>query len=346
MKKVKRLLLFGVIAFIVGTVTILNENTEMLGFFLMLAGIVLLLTGVVLALISGVKSLRNKKGTSGVMSSTSVNLSGKEQEGSSIKADNKEFIISRATEVMEKSLSEYRNKCKEFNEELSSIPRVPINQTSKIKRRKTAFLAEVKLSNITRKTRIDKLFPLVVIDTETTGLKPTSCEIIEVSAIKYEKDFTPSSCFTTLCKPSCPIPQAASDVNHIYDEMVQNEPQFSSVAGEFMDYIAGCNIVGHNLPFDIKFLYMSGVDFSENVRYFDTLDLAKKVLTAKNNYVYDPIEGKYEPCDNYDVDNYKLATLCDYYGINRDDAHRSLSDCLATGKLFQNLISDKTKPSV
>ena len=77
MKKVKRLLLFGVITFFVGTVTILNESTEMLGFFLMLAGMVLLLTGVVLALISGIKSLRNKKEMPGIITSSSVDISRK-----------------------------------------------------------------------------------------------------------------------------------------------------------------------------------------------------------------------------------------------------------------------------
>lgn len=58
MKKVKRLLLFGVIAFFVGTVTILNENTEMLGFFLMLAGVILLVAGIVLAAMVGIRKIK------------------------------------------------------------------------------------------------------------------------------------------------------------------------------------------------------------------------------------------------------------------------------------------------
>lgn len=341
MKKVKRLLLFGVIAFFVGTVTILNESTEMLGFFLMLAGIVLLLTGVVLALISGIKSLRNKKETPGIISSSSVDISRNKQEGSSSKVDNKEFIISRAAEVMANSLSEYKIKCKEFNEELSSIPRIETTVGPKIKRRKNALLAEITPSNITKRSRIDKLFPFVVIDTETTGLSPKDCEIIEVSAIKYDQNFTPVSCFSTLCKPSGLIPKSASDVNNITDAMVSNAPSFSEVAGKFMEYIAGCNIVGHNVKFDVKFLYVNGVDFSEEIRYYDTLDLAKKVLRAKSSSEYDPVLGKYVPCTEYDVLNYKLDTLCEYYGIYRDNAHRSLSDCLATGKLFECLVRAK-----
>ena len=43
----------------------------------------------------------------------------------------------------------------------------------------------------------------------------------------------------------------------------------------------------------------------------------------------------------YDVENYKLTTLCDYYYIYRNDAHRSLSDCYATFKLFMELLNEK-----
>lgn len=36
--------------------------------------------------------------------------------------------------------------------------------------------------------------------------------------------------------------------------------------------------------------------------------------------------------------NYKLSTLCDYYGIKNKQAHRALSDVYATYKLFEKLI--------
>lgn len=323
MKKVKRLLLFGVIAFFVGTVTILNESTEMLGFFLMLAGLVLLLVGGVLAVREGTKRFKNKNKILGNTRQNLSNISDEENNSSSSK------------------VSPDKIKCNEFAEELASLPCVEIARGPKIKRRKNALLAEITPSNITKRSRIDKIFPFVVIDTETTGLSPKDCEIIEISAIKYDQDFTPASCFSTLCKPSGPIPKAASDVNNITDAMVADAPSFSDVAGKFMEYIDGCNIVGHNVKFDVKFLFMNGVDFSEEVRYYDTLDLAKKILRDKNSSEYDPVLGKYVPCTGYDVLNYKLDTLCEYYGIYRDNAHRSLSDCLATGKLFECLVRAK-----
>ena len=59
---------------------------------------------------------------------------------------------------------------------------------------------------------------------------------------------------------------------------------------------------------------------------------------------WDKEYGEYVINDHYDydVEDYKLTTLCDYYGI-RDNtfAHRALSDALATGLLFKKLAQDK-----
>lgn len=231
----------------------------------------------------------------------------------------------------------------EFSNAVNSIPQIEIPLSDeKIKRRAVSDFAEIKFSNITRSTKIDNLFPLVVIDAETTGISPRGNDIIEVSAIKYDVGFTPISCFTTLLKPRKPIPSEATNVNHITDEMVVNSPSFSQVAPAFASFISGCNIVGHNLIFDLKFLFACGIDFSPRPRYFDTLSLAKHTLKVCGNKVYDHHTGEYVESDDFDVYDYKLDTLCEYYGIYRDDSHRSLSDCYATMLVFQNLINDKT----
>jgi DNA polymerase III epsilon subunit-like protein len=45
---------------------------------------------------------------------------------------------------------------------------------------------------------------------------------------------------------------------------------------------------------------------------------------------------------DYDVEDYKLTTLCDYYQIRDNSfAHRALSDAFATGLLFKCLAQDK-----
>ena len=212
----------------------------------------------------------------------------------------------------------------EFSRELSSIPKVAIRRSDEtIKRRPFSEMPEIHFINITRSTVVDKIFPLVCIDIETTGLHLQRSEIIEVSAIKYDVGFKPVSCFTTLVKPKKPIPPEATQINNITNDMVADSPTFSEIATAFSKYISGCNIVGHNAMFDLKFLFVSGVKLPPKARYYDTLTLSRVAFKGM-------------------VDNFKLDTLCKNFSIHRDVAHRSSSDCLATAKLFDYIIRFKT----
>ena len=213
---------------------------------------------------------------------------------------------------------------KQFEEELQAIPRIEVTLSDPSPRQLLKNLPEYSFSNITRKTRLDSIFPLVFLDVETTGLSPSKCEILEVSAIKFDSGMVPVSAFTTLCKSNKPIPKEASAVNHITDDMVADAPAFAQIAPALTDYLKGCNVAGHNLDFDLRFIYAHGVHLPEKVRFYDTLDLAH--LTIPQSSIY----------------NYKLDSVCHYYGIWRDNAHRSLSDAYATSKVFTKLVQDKT----
>lgn len=238
----------------------------------------------------------------------------------------------------------HENETAAFNGEIEALPRVDVEKgTSSCKWRNPDTMPGVHITNITRKTNMGKLFPLVVIDTETTGIGAAKHRIVELSAIKLGPEFVPESCFTTLINPRKAIPPSASAVHHITDEMVKDAPTFPEVAASFAEYISGCNIVGHNIKFDLEFLYAAGLDLPNKAKVYDTMDLAKKVLTSPYRRMkYDKNEGGMVEMDEYDVENYKLTSLCDYYGIYRNDAHRSLSDCLATAKVLKELVEAKT----
>ena len=225
-------------------------------------------------------------------------------------------------EAAQKEIAEKRReKAEAFSMALDAIPRVKITiSDEKAKRRQGKYYP--KFSNITTRTDIQRLFPLVVVDVETTGLKPTGNDIIEIAAIKYRFPFETESCFTSPCKSRNQIPADATAVNHITDSMVENTPAFSEIAVSLSDYIADCNIVGQNLEFDTDFLFACGVDLPEK-NYYDTCQLAK--YTDKDKYLPD----------------YKLETLLKYYGIYRSNAHRALSDAYATGLLFEKLVQEK-----
>ena len=136
----------------------------------------------------------------------------------------------------------------------------------------------------------------------------------------------------------------SSAINNITDDMVADAPAFMQIIDSLNAFVGKSNIVGHNLPFDLKFLYRYGYDFTANKRrYYDTCEIAKKTLKKpklKWDKDFDEYVIDYD-CD-YDVEDYKLTTLCDYYQI-RDNmfAHRALSDALATGELFKCLAKDR-----
>lgn len=248
-------------------------------------------------------------------------------------------------ERVERQQAYEAKKRAEFDEELANIPRVEVIVGEAVNRNLASDMPDIEYKNITKATKIETLFPLVVLDVETTGIQVRGNDIIEVSAIKFEKDFTPSSCYTTLLKPRKPIPEDATAVNHITDDMVKDCPKFSQVAKSFSEYISGCNIVAHNADFDLKFLFVCGAELPEKVKYYDTLKLAQYTLTKYGEKKYDHhAKEYYYEYENYDVFDYKLETLCEHYGIYRNDAHRSLSDCLATAKVFEQLIDDKINP--
>ena len=215
----------------------------------------------------------------------------------------------------------------DFDRAVDALPLVQIEPNPNTAQRKQYLkaLPELPYKSITSRTKVENLFPLVVIDCETTGLNVSNNKITEVAAIRYENDFTPTIAFATLVNPGKPIPDEASAINGITDEMVEDAPTFTSIREQLQDFIEGCNIMGHNLEFDIKFLYAAGLYFDTNVKYYDMLPLAQKVLERGTV-----------------VTNHKLDTLCRYYKIKRGSAHRALSDCYAEALVFEHLVEERT----
>jgi len=215
-----------------------------------------------------------------------------------------------------------KNQTDSFADELEAIPKEEIELAAKSDFLNNNFVRdmdEIKISSPRNGSKKSLYGNFVVIDTETTGLKVTN-DIIEVSAIRYF-EFEPIASFTTLVKPSKEIPEEATEINGITDEMVADAPTIKQVMPALIDFIGKSNLLGYNITFDLKFLYKYGYDFfaQKNRKYYDCMTIARKKL---------------------DLYNYKLTTVCDYYDIYRTDAHRSLSDCYATAKVFIELLEE------
>lgn len=211
-----------------------------------------------------------------------------------------------------------------FNNMLSSISScdVEVDQGARKKFKKDCKKNAPDMSNVTKSSNLNKLCDFVVVDTETTGLQYQSDQIVELTAIRF-RDWEPVEIFTSLVNPGRPIPEEASGIHGITDDMVENAPRIEEIIESFDKFIGDDSLVGHNLPFDLNFLDYAGSEyFNTKRKYYDTLTLAKLL--------------------DLNVDNNKLTTLSGHFAIrDNSSAHRSASDALASGLLFKKLVDMK-----
>lgn len=95
--------------------------------------------------------------------------------------------------------------------------------------------------------------PFTVFDLETTGLVPARDRIVEIGAVRIEKDGTLSR-FSTLVNPGIIIPPRACAVHGITNDMVSDAPPFKDAGYKFLDFCQGSHLVTHNARFDLAFM--------------------------------------------------------------------------------------------
>ena len=101
-----------------------------------------------------------------------------------------------------------------------------------------------------------ELGPFTVFDVETTGMSPERDRIIQIGAVRIDRDGYMSR-FNSFVNPGRAIPPALISVHHITDEMVSAAPNFSRVGREFLEFADGSTLVAHNARFDLGFLQES-----------------------------------------------------------------------------------------
>lgn len=124
--------------------------------------------------------------------------------------------------------------------------------------------------------------PLAFIDLETTGINLGTDRIVEIAIVKILTDGT-KSIKRKLINPGMPIPEGASDVHGITDEMVKDAPVFKQVAQELKQMLDGCDLAGYNSNrFDIPLLMeeflRAEVDFDmKNRKLLDVQNIFHKM---------------------------------------------------------------------
>lgn len=172
------------------------------------------------------------------------------------------------------------------------------------------------------KSLLIALSDFVSLDIETTGLSPMYDEIIELGAVKY-RDGKAVDTFSSLVKPENPIDDFITQMTGITNKMLEDASSLFAVLPTFIDFIGSDVIVGHNVNFDINFIYdacdsLGLPSFSND--FVDTMRLARRMYKG--------------------LPNHKLDTLIDHFGLERRTLHRGLGDCELTAECFQHMIAD------
>lgn len=95
--------------------------------------------------------------------------------------------------------------------------------------------------------------PLVFIKVHTTGLKPSIDRIIQITISKHDVDGKVTE-GTKLVNPEMPIPEEATKINGINDQMVHGKETFFEISQKLHQFIGDSDIAGFNVEFDLAFL--------------------------------------------------------------------------------------------
>lgn len=158
-------------------------------------------------------------------------------------------------------------------------------------------------------------------DTETTSITPTTGRIIEIGAVKFDKNGIIST-WQKLFNPEQILSPFIIELTHITQDMVDCSDRINLHLPDFIKFIDTSILIGHNAQFDLNFLNAEcqhcGLPVTKN-KTIDTLELSK--------WRYPSLE------------KHKLDFLADYLKINKGSSHRALDDARTCMELFKCCIA-------
>ena len=161
----------------------------------------------------------------------------------------------------------------------------------------------------------------VVVDLETTGLRPGSARICEIGAVRV-RELELEEEFDLLVDPGVPIGPAISALTGLRDADLRGSPHPAIAVRRFLEFAGDAVLVAHNARFDLAFLdreteRLTGARLAGPV--VDTVGLARRLLAGRT-----PRAG--------------LASLAQFFGTAVRPCHRALPDAQATAEILLCLI--------
>lgn len=168
----------------------------------------------------------------------------------------------------------------------------------------------------------------VVIDLETTGLKPGPAAITEIAAVRITNGRIEEE-FTTLVNPGRRVPAMITRLTGISDDTLRDQPPIEVVFPQLHAFLGSSVLVAHNADFDLSFLnfdarrLLSAPLLNSSLC---TLRLARRLLSGLRSRSLDAV----------------AASL----GVATFDRHRALGDARITAEVFLILLEKLTPQGI
>ncbi|THH41276.1 3'-5' exonuclease [Neolewinella litorea] len=178
--------------------------------------------------------------------------------------------------------------------------------------------------------RLLREVPVVILDTETTGLDVRQDRILSLGALKvYGNSINLGEKFEAYLPtpPGFEHSEAVAIHGIIPNSLRYSYVDEPTLLSDLLTYLGGSLIVGHHIGFDVAMLNQTlqrhGAGPLRN-RVIDTADLARRLRPS----------GYWTPDHDFSLD-----ALARRYRIPLSDRHTSLGDCYITGVLWLKLLS-------
>lgn len=167
----------------------------------------------------------------------------------------------------------------------------------------------------------------IVLDTETTGLDPsTGDRIVEIGGVELFNHVPTGRTYHQYINPERSMPDEAYKIHGLGDEFLRDKPVFAKIVNEFLNFIGTAKLVIHNAAFDMKFLNAELALLKKSQlpwdQAIDTLTMARKKFPGSPS---------------------SLDALCRRFGIDNSSRtlHGALLDSEILAEVYLELIGGK-----
>jgi DNA polymerase-3 subunit epsilon len=158
----------------------------------------------------------------------------------------------------------------------------------------------------------------VVLDTETTGLNAKHGDrVIEIGCIEILDRRISERQYHTYLNPEREVELGATRVHGLTREDLLAKPKFPEVAKDFLEFVAGAELIIHNADFDVEFL---------------DLELGRARLAPLREHVAKVTDSLLMARELHPGRKNSLDALCERYFINH--ANRTLHGALLDARLL------------